>query len=241
MALPTVPPFQPIFNYPNNKLYQYEVYPVQLNCNFVVDSTNGNGLGIRSLKGNGVANVFMHTSATPAAGNYGILNPNPQSGMILVQLQNQFNRVLGSSYSIISPLSGSNLTSVTAGNAYVITGLGTATVAQWDAKGFPVGMAPALGAAFIATASGTIGGSATVQIPSASGLVSLEGVGDPNQTLQNSNVYLNGGGQLVIQCLAPTVSGSAYDTPMIPTAPANNSVISLQFYLSNSSVQINGQ
>src|ERR1017187_394412 len=47
-----------------------------LDCNFVVDSANGNGLGIRNLKGSGrVAQVFMHTSATPAAGN-----PNPVAG-----------------------------------------------------------------------------------------------------------------------------------------------------------------
>lgn len=38
-------------------------YRVDLDCNFVVDSTNGNGLGIRSLKGSGIANVFMNTSA----------------------------------------------------------------------------------------------------------------------------------------------------------------------------------
>jgi len=38
--------------------------PVEIDCNFVVDSTNGNGLGIRSLKSNGyVKNIFMNTSA----------------------------------------------------------------------------------------------------------------------------------------------------------------------------------
>jgi hypothetical protein len=40
------------------------MYPVLLDCNFVVDSTNGNGLGIRNLKGPGIANVFMHTTAS---------------------------------------------------------------------------------------------------------------------------------------------------------------------------------
>lgn len=34
-----------------------------LSCSFVVDATNGNGLGIRSLKGNGITEVFMNTSA----------------------------------------------------------------------------------------------------------------------------------------------------------------------------------
>lgn len=40
------------------------VSPIEIDCNFIVDSTNGNGLGIRSLKSNGfIRNVFMNTSA----------------------------------------------------------------------------------------------------------------------------------------------------------------------------------
>lgn len=38
--------------------------PAFIDCNFVVDSTNGNGFGARSLKGAGVQNVFMKTSAS---------------------------------------------------------------------------------------------------------------------------------------------------------------------------------
>jgi hypothetical protein len=238
MALPSVLPFQPQFNYPNNKLYQYEAYPILLSCNFVVDSTNGNGLGIRNLKGTGIANVFMHTSATPGPGNYGVVNPNPQSGMILVQFQNQFNRYLSGFSGLVSPLTGSALTSVTSGLAYVITSLGTTTTAQWVAAGLPAGMVPNVGAAFIAKETGAIGGTGTVEVPGVSGITSIEVVGDPNQTLQNSNLYQNGGAQMVLQTLASTSSSV---TTLIPTAPANNSVIGLNFYLSNSSVSVNGQ
>ena len=39
-------------------------FPVLLDCNFIVDPANGNGLGIRTLKGPGVKNVFMHTTAS---------------------------------------------------------------------------------------------------------------------------------------------------------------------------------
>ena len=40
--------------------------PVEIDCNFVVDSTNGNGLGVRSIKSNGyIESVFMNTN--PAA------------------------------------------------------------------------------------------------------------------------------------------------------------------------------
>lgn len=45
------------------RFYGFGSQPVLIDCNFVVDSTNGNGRGIRSLKGQGVRNVFMHTTA----------------------------------------------------------------------------------------------------------------------------------------------------------------------------------
>lgn len=230
--MPLSLPNQPIFNYPNNKLYQYEAYPVLLSCNFVVDSTNGNGLGIRSLKGSGIANVFMHTTASPGIGNYSMLNPNPASGIIEVVLTNNFNRYLGSmGAGFVSPVSGTPLTATVNHTTYVIVSLGTATLAQWQAVGFPVGMTPAVGAAFVATATGTIGGSAAVETSLSSGIDSLEVIGDPNQTLQNSNLYLNCGGRIMLQCL----------TSGVLTAPANGSVCGLNFYLSNSSVSVNGQ
>jgi hypothetical protein len=443
-------PFTPKFNYPNNKLYQYEAYPVLVNCNFIVDVTNGNGLGIRSLKGAGVANVFMHTnsaispnlglarsyatlsgssitntgssvltgnlgvspgstltgfppgvvvgsvnlgnaaaataqanaltaynfmhaevatpisptldgqvltpgvysessgtfnlaasgngtltlngagiyifkaastlvtgaggiptilltngatannvfwlvgsSATinsgsagvfqgsilavtsitdtlggtvngslialngsvtlsaasivnaqsapasqPGMGNHGVLNPNPAPGYILVQFDNQFNRLLQVFGGQISPVSGSPLTSVSVNQVYVIVSLGTSTPAQWYAVGFPPNMMPSVGAAFVATSSGTIGGSAAVEVPGETGIGSIEAIGDPNQTLASSNVYQYGGAQILLQALSPT--SSSVTTP-VPTQPAQNSVISLSFLFSNSSIAINGQ
>jgi hypothetical protein len=219
-------------NWPNNKLYQYEVKPVLLSCNFVVDSTNGNGFGIRNLKGSGIQAVYMHTSATPSANN-----PNPAAGIIYVKFQDTYNRYL-SGFSGQAGLVGSSVTSTTAHAATVITSLGTATLAQWQAVGLPVGVVPSVGAAFIATATGTIGGSATVAPPVASGIDHIEVVGDPNQTVISPIPLPNAqpvgpqvGGELVLQCLA---SGSL-------TAPTNGSVIGLAFYLSDSSIQINGQ
>lgn len=231
MALPSVLPFQPIFNYPNNKLYQYEAYPVLLSCNFIVDSTNGNGLGIRSLKGSGIGNVFMHTTATPGLGNYAYLNPNPGTGIVLVQLQNQFSRLLGAFGGQGSPISGTPLTATVSNVTYTIVSLGTATAAQWLAAGVPPGMVPAVGLSFVAKQTATIGGSAVVEAPGASGYGHLELIGDPNVSLQNSNVYQNGGGQILFQAIVGTT----------PTAPANGTVISLNLYLSNSSIQIAGQ
>jgi hypothetical protein len=210
------------------KIYSMHTMPVLIDCNFIVDSTNGNGLGIRSLKGPSVANVFMNTSA-PLAGSG---NPNPGAGGIVVQLQDNYNRSLSGFSSIVSPLSGSPLTSVTAGTTYVIVSLGTASLAQWQAVGLPSGFAPAIGAAFVATASQSIGGSAAVEIVASAGsnITDIETVGDPNQTIAPSGTP-GLGAQIVLQCYKNGVQA----------APANGSVISLAFYLSNSSVQVQGE
>jgi len=55
------------------RAYSFLTRPVTIDCNFVVDSTNGNGLGIRSLKGSGVQAVYMNTqnSSTPGQLNMG--------------------------------------------------------------------------------------------------------------------------------------------------------------------------
>ena len=105
--------------------------PIKIDCNFIVDSTNGNGLGIRSLKSNGyVRNVFMHTSATPGKnGNY--TNPNPASGYALIQMKQNFNTYLGGFSGFVSPVTGSNIliassSTLTLGSPYIITAVGLA-------------------------------------------------------------------------------------------------------------------
>ena len=182
-----------------------------VHCNFIVDSANGNGLGIRSLKGSGVAAVYMHTSATPAVGN-----PNPIAGLIVAELALPYSGYVSGSYGFVSPLSGSPVTSTTAGHAYVIVSLGTTTAAQWLAAGLPAGVVPAVGASFIAIATGAIGGTGAVEVPSSSGIMSIELVGDPNQ----SSAPSSGGAIVISQCLN---ASSAL------TAPADGTVIGLNF------------
>jgi hypothetical protein len=360
------------------KFYSFQSKPVLLDLNFIVDSTNGNGLGVRSVKGQGVQNVFMHTSSTPGKGPNGFLNPNPAVGFALIQLAYNYHRVYGGPYNINSPTAGSNLainaSALTIGQPYIITSVGTGTagaatiapvgdssgslastwfslydaygntfiiwfyvtgvggsapigvsgtlvqqtiaenasaatvgtalastiallpsgiagvnsftttgsttvtvtsttstplngvpadglipttftfaltkyltnIQDWQGVGLPAGVLPAVGASFVATATGisTGGGSTgTVMVPGVSGIFQVETIGDPNQSLRPGSLGVNGkigpsaqiGGWVLIQFLAPTVSGSAYDTPMIPTAPANNSVISLQMLLEQGS------
>lgn len=182
----------------------------KIDCNFVVDPANGNGLGQRSLKGSPlVSNVFMHTSASPLGGN-----PNPASGFAMVQMSEAFLGYITGFAGFASPVSGTPInvtTGLVVGTAYVIVSVGTTTAAQWNALGLPANQLPAVGSAFIAT-SATVGvGTGVVEVPSVSGVDHVEIVGDPNQTLNP----LSGGGYFLVQFLA---AGT-------PTAPAVGTVI----------------
>ena len=213
------------------KIYSMHVMPILLDCNFIVDSTNGNGLGIRSLKGPAIKNVFMNTSA-PLAGSG---NPNPAAGTIVVQFADNYNRSFSGFDSNVSPLSGSPLTSVTSGTAVVIVALSSTTAAQWQALGLPIGIAPALGVAFVPTSSAAIPGGGAVEIAASAGtgIMSIETLGDPNTTIApNPSANQGFGAQIILQCR--NSSGSI-------AAPANGSVISLAFYLSSSSVLVQGE
>lgn len=215
------------------RIWSMHYAPVLVTCDFVVDSTNGNGLGIRTLKGPLVKAVYMNTSATPAAGN-----PNPAAGTIVIQLQDNYSRVYTGGNSIASPLSGSSITptgtNLTVGRAYTITALGAMTAADWIALGVPKGVVATstfgVGVSFIAKAQGaTSGGTSSVQITAAagSGICSIETVGDPNLSVAPAPSANQGfGSQIIVQCR---------DYAGAIAAPAAGSVISLSFLLSNSS------
>lgn len=236
-------------NFPCKFVYSGHVMPVALDCNFVVDPTNGNGLGIRSLKGAFIQNVFMHTTATPGIGNsnpmspgISVTSPDPAAGIIVVQFQDNFNRVLTGGSSIVSPI-GSSIgidSGLTVGAPYVVTVQGDATTADWLAIGIPAGVLasagglPAVGTAFIAASTGHgVSTLSRVAPPSVSGLMSFETIGDSNQALSPLQAAAQGfGAQMIIQCL---------NSSGVATAPAAGTVISLSFLLSNSSVLVQGE
>lgn len=201
--------------------------------NFIVDSANGNGFGVRSVKGSGiggiggnsgVTSVFMHTSSTPAAGS-----PNPAAGLIVVQLAAGYSAYQFGADGQISPLSGSSIlvtTGVAAGLPYIITSVGTTTTSGWQALGLPVGIVPAPGVAFVAPAIATTTGTGTMQAPLAtgSGILKIEPIGDPSASLSPSV----GGAWFVLQCLGATNSST---TTLVAKAPADGTVIALSFSL----------
>lgn len=228
------------------KIYSMHVSPVLLDCNFVVAATNG--LGITSLKGPAIQNVFMHTSTTPAVGNSNpatpnvvVTNPNPASGTIVVQLQDNFNRIFSITKAIVSPTSGSALkidnSALTAGVAYVISTLGNSTAAQWHTLGVPAGVTPAAGVAFIAASVGAGGNTSTsrVMISAAAGssVASIEVIGTTDLAIAPSpNSNQGFGAQIILQCR---------DYAGAIVAPADGTVISLSMYLSNSSITVQGE
>lgn len=113
------------------KLYSFQNKPVILDLQFQVTPTDGTGVTL--LKGQGVKNVFMHTSTTPSGGN-----PNPANGYALIHLAYSYTRIYAGPWNVVSPVSGSDLainaSALTAGVPYQITAVGagptgTATIA----------------------------------------------------------------------------------------------------------------
>jgi hypothetical protein len=200
-----------------------------LDCNFIVDSTNGNGLGIRSLKGTPCAAVYMHTSSTPAAGN-----PNPAAGYIVVQMSKNYYGYTSGFSGFVSPLSGSNV-SISSGLTqyapYVIVTVGTSTAANWQAVGLPAGLTPTVGQSFIASTASAGTGTGVVQAPATGGsaVEYIDVIGDPNQ-----EVGATAGATFLLRTLVgmvPTALPTPSATPIAlqASAPANNSVVALHF------------
>jgi hypothetical protein len=225
------------FGLNGKSIYVNVAKPIVVNLNFIVDHTNGNGLGIRSLKSNGyVESVFMNTSVTPGVIN-GVTNPNPIAGYAQITFKNNFNYYLGGFSGQIVPLTSTSTTSLTTGHVYVITTLGNTTLAQWQTAGLPPGYTPAVGQAFVAIATASIGGTGTVGIPGVAVSQVVTVVGDPNQEINNANISQYAGAKVIVQFSGATSSSV---TTLAPTAPADGTVVGMTFNFDGSSVTIDG-
>lgn len=215
--------------------YSNITQPVKLDCSFIVDSSNANGLGIRSLKSNGyINNVFMHTSATPATNN-GYLNPNPASGYAMVQLKNNYNHYLNGYVQFQAPVTGSNInisgsSVMTIGVPYQITALGTSTTANWQTAGVPAGVTPAVGLAYISLITGSGTGTGTVKALGTAGVVIAEILGNTDLSVTSSiGTY---SGEFILLKFFSDASTVA--------APNNETIVNIAFCLDASSVTIDG-
>jgi type VI secretion system secreted protein VgrG len=159
---------------------------------------------------------------------------SPLPGYALMQFNNNFNKYLGGFVEFEAPLDGSNVavsgTSLVLGQAYVISVVGTSTLADWQAVGLPKGLTPAVGQSFIAIKSGNGAGSGQVQKPAVAGVNSVEVVGDPDLEIANSSIAQNGGAVLLLQFLLQEVL----------TAPVDGTVVWFSAFFDNSSVTVDG-
>ena len=215
------------FGLNGKSIYSNVTKLMQCNLNFIVDSANGNGLGVRSIKSNGyIENVFMHTSQTPGVGGNSLTNPNPAVGFALIQMKQNFNKFLGMNAGFVTPTATStkidNGATLTVGQVYIITTLGNATGAQWTTVGVPAGVTPAVGVSFVAIATGA--GSANtstsrVMLPTTSGIDLIEVIGDTN-TQTTGNIASNSGQWITVQFSKQLVTMASYTPAGTNSAPA---------------------
>jgi hypothetical protein len=198
-------------------------------CNFIVDKTNGNGLGIRSLKSSGqgsadIKAVYMATSASPATGNP---MGSGGAGIILVEFAAKLAGYITGTSGLVAQLSGTpiNVTSaLTPGSPYSVVSVGTTTLAGWQSIGWLGSILPTVGASFVNTSATPTTGTGAVEAPLATGpssqaLYDIYPFGDPNQTVIGSS-------SLVLGVFGATASGTT--TPELVT-PSNGMVVGLTF------------
>ncbi len=159
-----------------------------------------------------VAGTVLHTQGTNA--------PNPAAGTLT------FVSGTGSTASLTY---SSAVAGLATGFTFALTTSDT-NLGDWQAVGLPKGLTPTPNQSFIATATGAGGSTGTVYAAGVSGVGSVEVIGDPNQSIaplpQGGSSHV--GGWILVQFLAPT--SSSVTTP-VRTAPANNSVVGMSFYV----------
>lgn len=191
--------------------WTFHTKPVLIDCNIAIGSTGAVG----TVKGPGVSTVTR----------VGV-------GTYKIKLQDNYNRFYGLDSWFESGVSGSNVTagSFSVGVTYQITAVGTT---NWTAIGLAAGLTAAVGQSFVATGVGS--GTGTAKILAPSGIVAVEVAGDPNlmnPASSSSGMIIN------VTCYAATSSSV---TTLIPADPANGCLMGLSFYLSSSSVMLQGE
>lgn len=171
-------------------------------------------------------------------GGAGILSvARNAAGVYQINLVDSYNKYLGLMASIESPNSGSSIlvasAGTTSGTTYIITIVGTTTAAGWQSLGLPIGIIPAVGVAFKATATTTATGTGAVQVQSVSGISCIEALGSPTTTINVSGSSgLLANPYLILQTLGAT---DATTTTLIPKDPVSGSSLKIVLYFSDAS------
>lgn len=146
-----------------------------------------------------------------------------ETGIFQINLDDGWPRYLHSTYNMNSQvLSGVSVPdgSFVVGTLYSITNVGDT---DWAAVGVPSSVTPAVGVAFVATAVGGAG-TGTVEALGASGIASVEVLGDPQSQIKN--------GIVLIGC---------YDDAGALADPADGTVVSFEIMCRNSELLLKGE
>lgn len=200
-------------NFSNSRIYSMHVAPVEADCDITIGATGA----VSSILGGQLISSVTRLSA----------------GTYQIRLTDNYTRLFSMESILQAPVTGSAVAggALSVGTVYSIQTLGSTTQAQWVAAGVDKGITAAPGVIFKAATAGA--GTGTVKAIGNAGIAQVEVISG-NNMLASANA---GGGIIVVQCLAPTSSSV---TTMIPTDPAQGSVLGLMFLLSNSSLSING-
>ncbi len=102
------------------KFYSFQSKPVLLDLQFTVDATQA--VGVSSIKGQGVSQIFMHSTAATPSG------PNPIAGIALIKLAYNYKQYFCGPWNAQPPTTGSDLaingSALTLGTPYQITSVG---------------------------------------------------------------------------------------------------------------------
>jgi hypothetical protein len=206
-----------------------------------------NNAGLTYVEGSftiGASGAVAPSTAIVGSGVLGVTKTG--TGQYQVQLQDNFNRLLGFDVNPFSPTSAAGpITdgSLVIGNPYQIVFASTST--NWYTLGLPKGVIPTAGMPFVATSGASNGplgssgvtaaGNGTVIRIGNSGIASCETLPNPNTILFSNNA--NGplgsssippqGGFIMFQ----TLNGSG-----VPTSPTSGTVLRFNAFLRNSSL-----
>lgn len=201
-------------NFPASRTFGFNLLPVRLESSFNVGASGA----VSSAKVNNGVKSITRLAA----------------GIYQLQLDDNYAAFLSAQINFKAPVTGSNVaaTALTPGVVYEITALGTTTQAQWVTAGVPSGITASVGLSFLAAA--TSSGNGTAKAIGASGVNTIEMVGNPQQGLSNQPfVQGSGGSYLIFKCIGPT---SSSDTTPIAVDPASGSICYIELIMNNSQV-----
>lgn len=193
------------------RFYSSLVKPVLNDCNFVIDATNGNGLGIRSLKGDAVKAVYMNTTAS--------ITGTTHTNTVIDGIGSTSNLVVGMKLSGAGLAVGTVIVSITSATAIVVSPATTASATVAITTVAPLNPNPAPGYAWIKLKDNYaryIGGFNGFVSPTTGGTIAINGA-----ALTVGNPYI----------IASVGHGAAGSATIAPVADVAGSLASTWFSL----------